>query len=140
MKTNQNPTPQPGSTPEGLTARQHKLLRVLVDNPNIQTAARAAGVGRTTAHRWLNEPLFLQELTRHRHAAVTEAMASLQSRTARAAEELTKLLDSPSEWLRRQICMDILNCSQKTLVADQIFQRLDALEKDRETKQSGRKQ
>lgn len=122
-----------------LTARQEKLLSFLAGNPNITAAAKAAGVGRATVHRWLQEPSFREELTRRRNMALTEAMNSVQAYTAQAVEELIKLLNSPNEWLRRQICMDILNCSQKTMATEQIFQRLDALEKDRETKQNGRK-
>ncbi|MEI8205488.1 MAG: hypothetical protein WCG03_01265 [Kiritimatiellales bacterium] len=140
MEKNRNQTPPPGSKPGELTARQEKLLSFLAGNPNIQAAANAAGVGRTTVHRWLKEPAFREELTRRRNLALTEAMNSVQAYTAQAVEELIKLMGSPNEWLRRQICMDILNCSQKTMATEQIFQRLDALEKDRETNQSGRKQ
>lgn len=140
MKTNNNPTPQPESKPNGLTARQEKLLSFLAGNPNIQAAAKAAGVGRTTAHHWLKDPDFREELTRRRTLATNEAMNSVQAYTAQAVEELIKLLNSPNEWLRRQICMDILNCAQKTMATEQILQRLDALEKDKETNPSRRTQ
>jgi hypothetical protein len=134
METNMNQTPPPGSNPEGLTARQEKLLSFLAGNPNIQAAAKAAGVGRTTAHRWLKESAFREELTRRRHTALTEAMNSVQTCTARAVEELVNLMDSSNEWLRRQICMDILNCSLKIREVEQVEQRLDAIEKAMELK------
>jgi hypothetical protein len=120
--------------PNGLTARQEKLLSILADNPNIQAAAKAAGVGRTTAHRWLKEPSFREELTRRRHTSMTETMSSVQAYTARAVEELVKLMDSSNEWLRRQICMDVLNCSHKIREVEQIEQRLDVIEKAMELK------
>jgi transposase len=88
-------TPPPGSKPDGLTARQEKLLSFLAGNPNIQAAANAAGIGRTTVHRWLKDPAFREELTRRRNRALTEAMNSVQAYTAQAVEELIKLMGSP---------------------------------------------
>ncbi len=137
METNTNSTPPDESRTDGLTARQEKLLSFLAVNPNIQAAANAACVGRTTIHRWLKEPAFREELTRRRNMALTEAMNSVQAYTAQAVEELVKLMGSSNEQLRRQVCMDILNCSQKTMATEQIFQRLDALERDRKMNQNG---
>jgi len=126
METNTNPN--------GLTARQEKLLSILAGNPNIQAAAKAAGIGRSTVHRWLKEPAFREELTRRRNMALTEAMNSVQAYTAQAVEELVKLLGSSNEWIRRQVCMDVLNCSHKIREVEQIEQRLDAIEKAMEVK------
>ena len=126
METNTNPN--------RLTARQEKLLSILAGNPNIQAAAKAAGIGRSTVHRWLKEPDFREELTRRRNMALTEAMNSVQAYTAQAVEELVKLLGSSNEWIRRQVCMDVLNCSHKIREVEQIEQRLDAIEKAMELK------
>jgi len=126
METNTNPN--------RLTARQEKLLSILAGNPNIQAAAKAAGIGRSTVHRWLKEPDFREELTRRRNMALTEAMNSVQAYTTQAVEELVKLLGSSNEWIRRQVCMDVLNCSHKIREVEQIEQRLDAIEKAMELK------
>jgi hypothetical protein len=129
MEKNKTQPPLSESTPAGLTARQEKLLSILAVNPNIQAAAQAAGIGRTTAHRWLNEPCFREELTRRRHAAMNESMSAVQTQSTRAIDELIKLLDTPNEWLRRQICMDLLNGALRIRETEEIEQRLSAIEK-----------
>ena len=119
---------QTGVSAKRLTGKQQKLLRELTANPTVSEAARAAGIGRTTAHRWLNEPLFREELTRQRHLALTDAMSSVQSHTAKAVEGLVQLMDSPNEWLRRMACLDILSRSLKIREVEEVEQRLSALE------------
>lgn len=117
----------------GLTARQQRLLIELVKNPNIQTAARTAGVGRTTAYRWLAQPDFADELNRRRNEAMNEALSSVKSLTARAAQELVRLLDTQDERLLRHICNDILGHAIKVRETEQIEQRLAKLEKQLNT-------
>ena len=112
-----------------LTPRQIKLIRLLAENPNIKAATKQAGIGRTTAHRWLKETAFQEELSRQRHTMLSEAMNSVQSHTTRAVQELIKLMDSPNDWLRRQICKDVLNYSLKIRAIEDVEKRLTALEK-----------
>ena len=119
---------QDGDGPE-LTARQKKLVAELTENPEVRAAAKAAGVGRTTAYRWLNEPAFRDALSRQRNAALSDALDTVRTHTGRAARELAGLLDSSNEWLRRQICKDILNIALRLRETEAIEQRLDALEK-----------
>jgi transposase len=114
--------------PEPLTPRQLKLICILAENPSIKSAAEQAGVGRTTAHRWLKEAAFQEELTRRRHCILKDAMGSVQTHTMRAVQELVKLLDSSNEWLRRQTCKDILNYSLKIREIEGVEKRLRALE------------
>ena len=114
--------------PEPLTPRQIKLICILAENPNIKSAAEQAGVGRTTAHRWLKEPAFQEMLARQRHSILKDAMNSVQSHATRAVQELVKLMDSSNEWLRRQTCKDILNYSLKIRTVEDVEKRLCTLE------------
>jgi len=109
-------------------ARQQKLLMELVRNPNIKAAAQEAGVGRSTANRWLGEPAFARELDRLRNEAMSEALGSVKSLTTRAAEELTRLLDTEDERLRRYVCRDILSHAIKVRELEDIEKRLLCLE------------
>lgn len=120
-------------TGKELTARQQRLLMELVRNPNIKAAARVAGVGRTTAYRWLAQPEFTDELHRRRNEAMNEALGSVKSLTARAAQELVRLLDTEDERLLRLICNDILGHAIKVRETEQIEQRLTQLEKQLKT-------
>lgn len=131
MEKNTNPS---GATPDDLTARQEKLLSLLVENPNIQAAAKAAGIGRSTAHRWLQERQFREELTRRRNTMMEETLGALKSHTAKAGEHLIKLLDSENEWVCRQACKDILGYALRVREIENVEQRLDAIEKAMELK------
>lgn len=119
----------PAATEEELTPRQQRLLVELVKNPDIQAAAKAAGVGRTSTYRWLKQPAFETELSRLRNLAMNEALSTVKAHTARAATELTGLLDTQDERLKRQICNDILTHAIRVREQEEIERRLTALER-----------
>jgi len=129
MEKNTNQTAPPGSTQPELTARQEKLLTLLAASPNIQAASKTAGIGRSTAHRWLNDPVFRKELTIRRNTIMEETLGSLKSYTVKASEQLIKLLDSENEWVRRQTCKDILGYALKVREIENVEERLDVIEK-----------
>lgn len=118
----------------GLTARQQQLLVALVKNPDLQAAAKAAGVGRTTVYRWLEDPRFSGELARLRNEAMKEALESVKSLTTRAAQELIGLLDTQDERLRRLLCNDILTHAIKVREIEEIERRLRLLERQLDPK------
>ncbi|HOO21917.1 MAG TPA: hypothetical protein PL011_11085, partial [Kiritimatiellia bacterium] len=63
-----------GAAGEALTPRQQALISALVAEPDVQKAAQAARVGRTTAYTWLKQPGFRDELVRRRDAVLSDAM------------------------------------------------------------------
>ena len=119
-----------------LSGRQQKLLIELVKTPDIQTAAKAAGVGRTTAYRWLEEPAFAEELAHLRNEVMKEALGSVKLLTTRAAEELHRLINTDNERLRRLVCKDILSYSIRVRNTEEIERRLASLEKQMKHKPS----
>ena len=112
----------------GLTLRQQQLLVALVANPDIQAACKVAGVGRSTAHRWLKDPVFRAELARQRDAVLSETMDSVKTHASRAMAELAELLDTEDDRLRRLICNDILGHAMKVRELEDFERRLVALE------------
>jgi hypothetical protein len=125
--------PGPACCPNAeLTARQKRLLAALVLDPDIQAAAKAVGVGRTTAHRWLREPAFRDELARQRGAVLGAALGIMKAHASRAVAELAKLLDTGNERLRRQVCNDILVHALRIRDQEDIERRLAILEKKTE--------
>ncbi len=119
-----------GKDPEGesLSARQRALIVELTRNPEIQAAARATGVGRTTAYRWLRTKEFAAELQRTRDETHDEALNAMKSMTMRAAETLIELMETPDERLRRAICNDVLRYALKVREFERIEVRLQAIE------------
>lgn len=124
----------------GLSFLQQKLLLALLVEPGIQAACESAGVGRSTAHGWLKNPAFIEELTRQRNAVLSEAMDSVKTHAARAMTELAGMLNSKDDRLRRLICNDILGHAMKVRELQDLEGRLAALEKALKAQNKGRKQ
>lgn len=112
-----------------ITPRQEKLVAALLTQPDIQSAAKAAGVGSTTAHRWLKQPAFQEALTHQRDEFMRESLSSVKNHAGRAVRELSKLLDNPDARLRRMVCNDILQHVVRVHEMLDIDVRLLALEK-----------
>ena len=112
-----------------LSIRQMRLVEALVSHADIQAACKVADVGRTTAHRWLKEPAFQDELTRQRDAVLGEALANVRTHAARAVTELAGLLAEQDGRLRRLACNDILAYALKIRNTEDIERRLLCLEK-----------
>lgn len=120
---------RPAEFPRAFTARQKKLLAAFVVNPDVQAACKAAGIGRTTAYRWLREPAFRDALGRERDAVLTEALSAVKAHVTRAVSELAKLLKAKDDRLRRLACNDILGHALKVRELEDIEARLAALER-----------
>ena len=112
----------------GLSARQRQLLTALVATPDVQAAAKAVGVPRSTAHYWLKQPAFQKELALQRDAVLYEALDSVKAHTTQAVTEMAKLLTSSDERLRRQVCNDILGHAVRVREMENIERRIAALE------------
>ncbi len=112
-----------------LTLRHQRLISALVVDPDVLAACKVAGVGRSTAHRWLRDPAFRAELARQRDAVLVEALDSVKTHAARAMMELAGLLQSKDDRLRRLICNDLLNHAIRVREMEDIERRLVALEK-----------
>ena len=138
-KTKGRPAGDPYPKTE-LTLQQQQLLGALIVDPNIQAACKGVGVGRTTAHRWLQDPVFRDELVRQRDAVLSESMDSVKTHAAKAMTELAEMLNSKDERLRRLVCNDILGHAMKVRELQDIEGRLAALEKALKAQNKGRKQ
>lgn len=78
-----------------LSAKQQAAILALLQQPTITEAARAAGCGERTIHRWLQQLLFQQAYREARREAVTQAMAQLQRLTGEAVQTLRNVIRDP---------------------------------------------
>ena len=132
--------PEEGEADEGsgFEPKQLLLLAALAEEANVQAAAKAAGVTRQTAHRWLRMVEFRDELARRREVVLAEAMAGVTVQAGRAADELGRLLETSDLRLRRLVCNDILNHALRVRELENLERRLAALEKVMEEKKGGK--
>ena len=73
-----------------LTTPQEKALAALLAGETATDAARAAGVHRSTIHRWLNDAHFLAEFNGRRtdlQSALDEKLAQLQAKALSVVED-----------------------------------------------------
>ncbi len=126
-----------GATVTHVTPRQARLIAALLANPDVQSAARAAGVGCSTAHRWLKLPAFQEEVGKQRDAFMRESLASVKNHSARAVRGLAALLDTADDRLRRLVCNDLLQHNLRVHELQQLERRMDLLEARMEDQPKG---
>jgi hypothetical protein len=71
-----------------LSNRQRKAIAALMSARNVATAAKAAGVGVRTLHRWLDDPAFVIELKAAEGAAIEPAVRRLSELSGTAIDML----------------------------------------------------
>lgn len=69
-------------------------------SPSLSQAARDAGVGLTTLHRWLDAPDFRDELTRLRQEASDLARVELQGLILRGVTVIGEAMEHPDPAIR----------------------------------------
>jgi hypothetical protein len=116
-------------TENRLSARQNRLIAALVANPDMQAACLSARVSRTTAYRWIKEPVFADALKLERGRVLDEALSRVKSHVTEAVDVLAALLANEDASTRRLACNDILRHAIKAKEMEDIQERLDVLER-----------
>jgi hypothetical protein len=113
-----------------LTAPQQKALSALLTEPTIQAAAKTAGCGERTLHRWLQEPSFESEYRKARREAVRQAVARLQRSAGGAAAALSEIAEDPNERAPARVAASraILELAIKAVELEDLEARIAALE------------
>ncbi len=84
-----------GNRLDGLTTRQDRALKALLDSPSIVAAARKAEVGESTLRLWLREDEnFQAKLRQIREETLSHTTTRLQQEAERALDSVSSLLAS----------------------------------------------
>jgi phage terminase small subunit len=111
-----------------LTARQRRIIPLLVTCGTITEAAEKAKVNRATVHQWMREEDFRAELQRQRDAVTQEAFGMLASNLTKAIEVLAGLLNDGDRRLKRFAANDILNHFVRHRELNELTERIEAIE------------
>ena len=84
----------------GLSHRQQSALPVIAATPTLAQAARSSGIGESTLYRWLEDPLFREELIRLRQEAADLAKRELQGVMLRSVSVISDALEDPDIAIR----------------------------------------
>ena len=83
-----------------LTFRQQSALPAIAMASTITQAARDSGIGKTTLHRWLQEPEFRQQLANYRQESADLARQQAQALLPRCLTVFAEVMESPDPSLR----------------------------------------
>lgn len=97
------------------------LAAALASGMTVADAARAAGIGRTTAYRRLKEPSFRRMVEGMKGEMVETTVVAIAASTRKAVDRLTELLDHQSPSVQLQAARALLSQGVKVLkVADAV--------------------
>ncbi len=89
-----------GSKNSSLSPRQQSALPLIASTSTLAQAARSSGIGESTLYRWLQEPLFREELTRLREESADLAKQELRGVMLRSVSVLAEALEHPDMAIR----------------------------------------
>ena len=114
-----------------LSYRQQKFLTCYLASANATKAAKEAGIAVSTGYKYLNDPDFNAELSRHRVAELRKSTAYLQSKLQSCSETLIGIIEnenvSPS--VKVQAIQTVYGNIERAVDRIDILDRLDALER-----------
>ncbi len=113
-----------------LTPKQEKALVALLSEPTIKAAAASIGIGESTLHLWLQDPIFDDAYREARRGTVQQAITRLQSLSGAAVVVLAHLMadkNTPAS-TRYAAASKILDTAIKAVELEQLEARLAALE------------
>ena len=113
--------------PQDLSARQISALPHLLRPGSLTAKARAAGIGRATLYRWLEDENFRVALQSLREETLHVAESEIQAMSYEAAEVLYESLRSNDKRLKFRAAGTILQHAQQAHYGHRLEQRFDAL-------------
>ena len=111
-----------------LTPRQLSALPYLAAFPNATQAARAAGIGKSTLYRWLEDDDFREELTRFRTEAAEFANQELKGLQLRAVDVLREAMNHSDIGVRLRAARYSMSFSAQVGLAEKLRQQIEHLE------------
>ena len=120
--------------------KKEEAIVALLSHPNIETAARAIGIGTATLLRWMKEPEFEAAYRAARRAAFGQSIARLQQGASAAATTLLKTMIDPNTpaSVRVRAAECVLNQATNAIEIEDIEARVTDLERAAKLPNEGR--
>ncbi len=124
----------------GLTPSQEQALIAMLNEPTIERAAKAAGVGERTLHRWLDDPVFSRAYRKARREAFAQAISASQRYAPLAVQTLAKIMADATLSVASRVsaATALLKFSRESIELDDLATRVDDLEKSMKEEQAQR--
>lgn len=111
-----------------LTPRQERLLAALIEAPNVEAAAKRAGVSRGSVYNWLRDPTFKAALVRRQGEVFGDALRGLKVAMAAAVSRMVGLLASKDDRLALMAAREVLATALRAHEAIDVEERLAEVE------------
>ncbi len=111
--------------------KKEEAIAALLTQRSVEEAARVAGIGTQTLHRWLKLPEFQAAYREARRAAVSQSNARLQQASSAAVSTLLKIMVDPSSPASSRVraADRVLDRAKQAIEIEDIEVRLAALER-----------
>jgi hypothetical protein len=121
-----------------LGSKKDAAIVALLSQRSVEDAARVAGVGSRTLHRWLREPEFDAAYREARRGTYGQSVARLRQASSAAVSTLLKIMVDPSApaSTRVRAADSVLDHGAKAMELEDIETRLAALEQSAEALKS----
>ena len=130
-----------GNRLDGLTTRQDRALKALLDSPSIVAAARKAEVGESTLRLWLREDEnFQAKLRQIREETLSHTTTRLQQEAERALDSVSSLLASKRriEAGRASLIRTVIDFAYRSNAHSDLAGVVRSLESDRKNRAQDR--
>ncbi len=130
-----------GNRLDGLTTRQDRALKALLDSPSIVAAARKAEVGESTLRLWLREDEnFQAKLRQVREETLSHTTTRLQQEAERALDSVSRLLASKRriEAGRASLIRTVIDFAYRSNAHSDLAGVVRSLESDRKERDQNR--
>ena len=116
---------------DALTARQQKVIPLLLEKPTVHEAAKAARVGVVTVFRWLREENFQNAYRKTRADSVKQAVAQIQAAMGTAVQTLIEIMEDTEAPASSRVsaAKTMLETGIRAVEVEEIEARLAAIEK-----------
>jgi hypothetical protein len=116
-----------------LSQNQKKVIAALLTEATIRDAAKKAGLGERTVHRYLADEAFKAELRRQQDRTIAAATAALSGLAGTAIATLKAVLEdaSASHATKVRAALGVLEQRRKAAELDSLTARVEALERAR---------
>jgi phage terminase small subunit len=117
-------------SPMEATAKQNAFILAMLQSENVTQAAKFAGVGTRTAHRWVKQPFMQARLKEAQKAAFEKALRHLQVAAIDAAIYLHLTIKNTSvpDSVRVRAAAVLLEHATGAHIIEQFAQRIEQLE------------
>lgn len=113
---------------KSLSRKQQKLIDEILKGQTITQACKQTGIDRKTYYRWLEQEDFRQALKQNRELLYDNALSEMHQLFSDAVLKQKELLNSENQLISLRASNYIINNAVKIVEANDLKQRLKALE------------